>query len=127
MRERESNCAVKEIKLFKVKTDILSNMRISILCLLLFLNAGCSAQKQAQHRMDYSLQKQEYKSRLKAVDPNSWKPVGLNVSVPTSGISLKEKGLFKTALDRNVNYLLYSFSLDHMLEPFRVRAGIPFT
>jgi DUF1680 family protein len=91
------------------------------------LYAGCSTQQHASRELDYSLPKEAYKSRLKASDPTSWKPVQLKVEVPVSGVSLSDKGLFKTALDRNINYLLHSFSLDHMLEPFRVRAGIPFT
>jgi DUF1680 family protein len=103
-----------------------SNRRLPILFLLYLLYAGCATQKPAP-RLDYRLPKQDYKSRLQASDPDGWKPVQLKVGVPTSGISLPEKGLFKTALHRNVNYLLRSFTLDHMLTPFRVRAGIPFT
>jgi hypothetical protein len=77
--------------------------------------------------LNYSLPKEAYKSRLEESDPDRWKPVQLHVEVPVSGVSPSEQGLFRTALDRNINYLLHSFSLDHMLEPFRARAGIPFT
>ncbi|CAA9286934.1 MAG: GH146 / GH127 [uncultured Cytophagales bacterium] len=101
------------------------NVRLPIFFLLWLLQAGCATQQHAPRALDYSLPKHAYKSRLQASDPAGWKPVRLKAGVPTSGISLPEKGLFSTALGRNVNYLLRSFSLDHMLAPFRVRAGIP--
>ncbi|HZH96046.1 MAG TPA: beta-L-arabinofuranosidase domain-containing protein, partial [Flavisolibacter sp.] len=102
-------------------------MRLLILFLLCSLYVDCYAQKRTSAPLDYSLPKEEYKSRLKASSPNNWRPVQLKATVPVSGISLPEKGLFQRALHRNVNYLLRSFSLNHMLQPFRTRAGIPFT
>ena len=102
-------------------------MRLPVLFLLYLLYAGCSTQKHASRGLNYRLPKEAYKSRLKASDPGGWKPVQLKVEVPVSGVSPSEQGLFRTALDRNIHYLLHSFSLDHMLEPFRVRAGIQFT
>ena len=105
----------------------MSYMKVVGLFLLCWLYTDCFAQKHSAGRLDYSLPKEAYKSRLQAGDPNSWKPVRLKGEVPTSGISLSEKGLFKQALNLNIHYLLTSFSLDHMLEPFRVRAGLTVT
>ena len=102
-------------------------MRLPITFFFCLLVVGCYAQKPTSAKLDYSLPKENYKSRLKASDSNSWKPVQPRAGVPTSGISLSDEGLFKIALHRNASYLLHSFSLDHMLEPFRVRAGVPFT
>ena len=102
-------------------------MRHPILVLFCSLWFSGFGQKHTSSALDYSLPKEAYKSRLKASNPASWKPVQLRVEVPTTGVSPSKQGLFRTALDRNINYLLHSFSLDHMLEPFRVRAGIPFT
>ncbi|HZH65899.1 MAG TPA: beta-L-arabinofuranosidase domain-containing protein [Flavisolibacter sp.] len=102
-------------------------MRVQFLFLLCSLYVDGYAQKRSSAPLDYSLPKEEYKSRLQASNPKNWRPVQLKAAVPISSISLSEKGLFQTALNRNVNYLLHSFSLDHMLEPFRIRAGIPFT
>src|SRR5687768_10710925 len=105
----------------------MNKLKLPIVFLLSSLYVGCYAQKHSSGKLDYRLPKQAYKSRLKASDANIWKPVQLKVAVPTNGISLSQKGLFKTALERNITYLLRSFSLDHMLEPFRVRAAQPFT
>jgi DUF1680 family protein len=105
----------------------MNQTRLPILILLCWLYAGCATQQPVSGKLDYSLPKEAYKSRLKASDPKRWKPVPLTVEVPATGVSLSENGLFQTALDRNVHYLLHSFSLNHMLQPFRVRAGIPFT
>jgi DUF1680 family protein len=73
--------------------------------------------------MDYSLLAEEYKTRMKASDPKTWKPVDCPVDVPVTGVELSDDGLFKTALQRNINYLLSTFSVNHMLVPFRLRAG----
>jgi len=43
--------------------------------------------------------------------------------VPTSGVTLDDNGLFKKVMEYNIAYLLNSFSVNHMLYPFRVRAG----
>jgi hypothetical protein len=106
----------------------ISNLRLAIFFPFCMAYACCSAQKQASGRLDYSLPKEAYKSRLKASDPRSWKPVQVRVEVPTSGVSPSDKGgCSKPQLTEMPNYLLHSFSLDHMLEPFRVRAGLPVT
>jgi DUF1680 family protein len=109
------------------KTRHIHHVKAGILFVLCSFCIGCSIKKPASGRLDYSLPKSEYKSRLKASDPSSWKPAQLKVVVPTSDIILSEKGLFKPALERNINYLLNSFSLNHMLQPFWKRAGVPFT
>ena len=63
------------------------------------------------------------KTRLAASDPAEWKPVPYKAVAPTGGVALDDSGLFKPAMDRNVTYLLKSFSVNHMLVPFRQRAG----
>ncbi len=63
------------------------------------------------------------KPRLKASNPAGWKPVPYKLDVPTCGVTLDEAGLFKPVMDENITYLLNSFSVDHMLFPFRQRAG----
>jgi uncharacterized protein len=63
------------------------------------------------------------KTRLKASDPATWKSVPYHAVVPTGGVTLGETGVFKLAMENNIAYLLNSFSIDHMLVPFRERAG----
>ena len=63
------------------------------------------------------------KTRLTATDPATWKPVADRAVAPIGGVRLDEAGLFKPAMDRNVSYLLNSFSVNHMLVPFRQCAG----
>jgi DUF1680 family protein len=74
--------------------------------------------------MDYSLMSNEYKPRLVASNPATWKPVEYRVDVPVKGIELGDSSLFRQALERNAQYLLNSFSVDHILFPFRQRAGV---
>ena len=62
-------------------------------------------------------------TRLKASDPAAWKPVPYQAVSPTGGVTLADKGLFKPVMENNIGYLLNSYSVDHMLVPFRVRAG----
>lgn len=63
------------------------------------------------------------RTRLKASDPATWKRVPVRAMVPTGGVTLDDTGLFKPVMEHNIAYLLNSFSVDHMLWPFRVRAG----
>ncbi len=63
------------------------------------------------------------KTRLTASNPADWKPVANRAAVPTVGVTLDDASLFKPAIERNINYLLNSFSVNHMLVPFRLRAG----
>ncbi len=65
------------------------------------------------------------KSRLTASDPAIWKPVTHQVAVPVGGVTLSDAGLFKPVMSNNTAYLLTSFSVNHMLVPFRARAGQP--
>jgi DUF1680 family protein len=58
-------------------------------------------------------------------DPQTWKRVALKAAAPLRGVSVREGGLFHAAMRENIAYLLRSFSVDHMLHPFRVRAGQP--
>ncbi|MCX6997446.1 MAG: glycoside hydrolase family 127 protein [Kiritimatiellaeota bacterium] len=63
-------------------------------------------------------------TRLQASDPATWKPVPYQAEAPTGGVSVADGGLFKTVMENNIAYLLNTFSVDHMLVPFRERAGI---
>jgi DUF1680 family protein len=104
------------------------NKKNTILWLMpLLLTVACST-KTADTKVqafDYDLPAEEYKTRLTASDPAGWKPVADKVAVPTEGVTLAANGVFKTVMEKNVDYLLRSFSVDHMLVPFRLRAGQP--
>jgi hypothetical protein len=85
---------------------------------------SCDSREKAK-KMDYTLPMKDYKARMTASDPASWKPVPYKAVAPTEGVELSDKGLFKPAMEHNIHYLLHSFSNDHMLEPFRKRAKQP--
>lgn len=53
-----------------------------------------------------------------------WKPVPYQAQVPLGGVTLGA-GLFKQVMENNIGYLLSSFSVDEMVQPFRERAGRP--
>ena len=55
---------------------------------------------------------------------NQWKPVLDKIKTPLTGVTLDD-GLFKTAMQNNIGYLLNSFTNDEMLRVFRERAGKP--
>ena len=55
---------------------------------------------------------------------NTWKPPAYQAKKPLSGVSLNG-GLFQTAMENNIGYLLNSYSVDELLRQFRERAGIP--
>ena len=88
--------------------------------------AGCSSDKKTAGNtaLDYTLPAEAYKSRMTASDPATWKPVACALTVPESGIELPEGSLFRTALERNADYLLSYASNDHILYHFRLRAGV---
>ena len=65
------------------------------------------------------------KTRLKASDPATWHPVPYRAVAPVGGVTLDPHGLFRPVMDNNIQYLLSSFSVMHMLVPFRQRAGNP--
>jgi DUF1680 family protein len=85
---------------------------------------SCTSNTPTKPPMDYSLLAEQYTTRLTASDPNTWQPPLCPVSVPTGGITVSPNGLFHKALDRNAAYLLNTFSNDHILYPFRKRAGM---
>ncbi|MGD0124589.1 MAG: beta-L-arabinofuranosidase domain-containing protein [Terriglobia bacterium] len=58
------------------------------------------------------------------IPARDWRPVAYKASTPLSGVRL-EDGLFKTAVENNIGYLLNSFTVDEMLRQFRERAGKP--
>ena len=58
------------------------------------------------------------------IPASQWRPVPDKAHVPTSGVRLGD-GVFQTAMQNNIGYLLSSFSVDEMLRPFRERAGKP--
>ncbi len=57
-------------------------------------------------------------------DPRTWKPVAYRAQTPLTGVELGP-GVFRDAMQNNIEYLLASFSVDEMLRPFRERAGKP--
>lgn len=54
----------------------------------------------------------------------AWKPAVYRVQVPRGGVTL-QGGIFQTAMENNIAYLLNSFSVDELLRQFRERAGKP--
>jgi uncharacterized protein len=54
----------------------------------------------------------------------SWKAVEYQARVPLTGVTL-DGGIFQTALEHNIGYLLNSYSVDELLRQFRARAGKP--
>jgi DUF1680 family protein len=58
-----------------------------------------------------------------ASDPATWHRPPTPARVPTGGVTMSPGGLFHTALSENRDYLLRSFGVDHLLHPFRRRAG----
>ena len=58
------------------------------------------------------------------IPENIWKPVDNKAETPISGVKLGE-GLFKTTMDKNINYLLNSFTFDQLVRNFREKAGLP--
>lgn len=51
-----------------------------------------------------------------------WRPVSFEASAPLRGVEVGD-GLFRTAMENNIGYLLNSFSVAELLRPFRTRAG----
>ncbi|MDR0559443.1 MAG: glycoside hydrolase family 127 protein [Prevotellaceae bacterium] len=98
----------------------------NMLCLVFAATAlySCNAPSGKREKMNYSMLAEEYKPRLTASDPASWKPVSLSVSVPEKDVEVDPSGLFRPALEKNAHYLLTSFSVNHLLYPFRIRAGV---
>ncbi|MDR1601094.1 MAG: glycoside hydrolase family 127 protein, partial [Tannerella sp.] len=76
--------------------------------------------------LDYSLPAEAYKPRMRASDPAGWHHVTFGAVAPSGGVVLSGEGLFGQAMERNILYLLNSFSVNHILHPFRIRAGKPF-
>jgi hypothetical protein len=58
-----------------------------------------------------------------ASDPTTWRPPATPAHVPTGGVEMLPGGRFDAALRENADYLLRSFGVDHLLYPFRKRAG----
>jgi DUF1680 family protein len=56
-------------------------------------------------------------------DPSTWKPPAHKVKVPRTGVTLNG-GVFQTAMEKNIRYLLDSYSVDDLLRQFRERAGV---
>jgi len=56
--------------------------------------------------------------------PSTWRPVTYRAQAPVGGVSLGD-GLFKTAMQNNIAYLMNSFSFDELVRQFRERAGRP--
>jgi DUF1680 family protein len=90
---------------------------------VLLLNACSNNTTHQTPKTDYDLPAADYKPRLTASDPAGWKPVADKATAPTGGVTLADNGVFKPVMEKNIHYLLHSFSVNHMLVPFRLRAG----
>lgn len=55
---------------------------------------------------------------------DKWQPVAYKVNVPLNGITLGD-GLFKKAMDNNIDYLMSSLTLDELKRNFYLKAGKP--
>ena len=53
----------------------------------------------------------------------TWKPALYKAHAPLTGVTL-EGGVFQTAMENNIRYLLNSYTVDELLRQFRERAGI---
>ncbi|MGH9615351.1 MAG: beta-L-arabinofuranosidase domain-containing protein [Acidobacteriaceae bacterium] len=58
------------------------------------------------------------------IPASEWKPAVYKVQVPRNGVTL-QGGIFQTAMENNIAYLLNSYSVDELLRQFRERAGKP--
>ncbi|MES2221890.1 MAG: beta-L-arabinofuranosidase domain-containing protein [Acidobacteriota bacterium] len=55
---------------------------------------------------------------------SEWRPAVYKVQVPRNGVTL-QGGIFQTAMQNNIAYLMNSYSADQLLRQFRERAGKP--
>ena len=55
---------------------------------------------------------------------SGWKAALYKVQVPRSGVTL-QGGIFQSAMENNIAYLMNSYSVDQLLRQFRERAGKP--
>ncbi len=55
-------------------------------------------------------------------DPSTWKPIKLRAQAPRTGVTL-DGGLFQTAMQNNIEYLLNSYTTDDLLRQFYERTG----
>jgi DUF1680 family protein len=55
-------------------------------------------------------------------DPTTWKPVKYKAHAPKTGVTL-DRGVFQTAMENNIEYLLNSYSTDDLLRQFYERTG----
>jgi hypothetical protein len=55
-------------------------------------------------------------------DPTTWKPARFKAQAPKTGVTL-HGGLFETAMQNNIEYLLTSYSTDDLLRQFYERTG----
>jgi uncharacterized protein len=55
-------------------------------------------------------------------DPSTWNPPKYKAAAPTTGVTL-QGGVFQTAMENNIEYLLTSYSTDDLLRQFYERTG----
>ena len=58
------------------------------------------------------------------IPADQWKPVAYKARAPLGGVHLAD-GLFKTAMQNNINYLMNTFTVDELVREFRACAGKP--
>ena len=58
------------------------------------------------------------------LETTAWKPATYKIQVPRTGVTL-QGGIFQTAMENNIAYLLNSYTEDQLLRQFRERAGKP--
>ena len=58
------------------------------------------------------------------IPASEWKSAVYKVQVPRRGVTLQD-GIFQTAMQNNIAYLMNSYSVDELLQQFRERAGKP--
>lgn len=63
-------------------------------------------------------------NRSNVTEPSTWKRPEYKAQRPLGGVTV-DGGLFQTAMENNIGYLLNSYTVDELLRQFRTRAGKP--
>ncbi len=95
--------------------------------------AGCAASADTAHGNPVDLrqltraaredgEQVRYDLPHNVTDPAHWKPVKYRAEAPTTGVVLGD-GVFRTAIENNIRYLLDSYTTDDLLRQFYERTG----